>query len=394
MKFTDGNIFRSAIAALLACIFSYGTLSALGAGLTSLVSGFDDTYYLKCFYDLFNKGTRAMPESDAIRVIDIGDYNSRSEIAEVIGKVSACNPAVIGLDVFMAENAELKHEADAKVLEAFSSVGCTVVSPCVFDENTQTWMYPFYKDSLVCGNVMYASPVAFDMLDRYDTTDPRSSMKTIASCIAEKYSEVVGLKLNDFEGMALNYRNKEFFTVERIEDIDPEDLEGRIVLMGDCKDYRDIRTTPFKIKGSYNLPGVINIGYTVNSLLCSRDYCKDNGFSFNRRRYNEPFKTCSTAMNLSMSYIMCFLLSLLVSLFSNRNVTSFTKFKRIWFIVLSFVSVIAAEIIMVILCFAVFTSLFLKIPDILLFLTSLLFVDTCIKLVEVFNNESSAYLDI
>lgn len=394
MKFNKRAFLRAAVAALLACLLASGTLKVLGTGLTGAISGFDETYYLKCFYDIHNKGTRAMPESDAIRVIDIGEYQSRSEIAEIIGKVAECRPAIIGFDVFMASNGELKDDASQKVLDALSLVECPFVSPCVFDDNVQKWQYPFYKDSVIRDSFLYASPLAFDMLGSYETLDPRSPVNTMAYSIVANYSKIKGLDEPRFEGMALNYRNKEFFTISRLEDIVPEDFEGKIVLIGDCKDYRDIRTTPFRIMGSNSLPGVVNIGYTVNSLLCRRDYCDDNGFSPSRRRYNQPYRKLNVAINLAISYIMCFILSIIIALFSSRNVESFGKFKRTGFIILSFLSILAAEVIMVILCFSVFTSTFLIIPDILLFLTSLLFVDTCIKIVEVFNNESSAYLDI
>lgn len=394
MKYYKRLILRAAAAALLACLFASGTLKLLGTGLTGAISGFDEDYYLKCFYDIYNKGTRAMPESDAIRVIDIGDYLSRSQMAELLGKVAECKPAIIGFDVFMAHNGELKDDADQKILEALSLIECPFVSPCIFDDNAQSLQYPFYKDFFARDNFIYASPLAFDMLGEYETVDPRSPVNTMAYSIVANYSRAKGLEEPRFEGMALNYRNKEFFSTCRLEDIDPKDLEGKIVLMGDCKDYRDIRTTPFKIMGSNNLPGIINIGYTVNSLLCSRDYCEDNGFSPARRRYNQPYKKFSIAVNLAISYIMCFFLSIIITLFSIRNVESFGKFKRTVFIILSFLSILAAEVIMVFLCFSVFTSLLMIIPDILLFLTSLLYVDTCIKIVEVFNNESSAYLDI
>lgn len=394
MSFNKIAILRAAAAALLACLFASGTLKILGAGLTGTISGFDETFYLKCFYDIHNKGTKAMPESDAIRVIDLGEYSSRSQIAEMLKKVAECKPAIIGFDVFMAQNGELKDEAGQKVLEALALLECPFVSPCIFDDNAQKWQYPFYKDSIVRDNFIYASPLAFDMLGQYEAIDPRSPVNTMAYSIVTNYSKAKGLEDPHFEGMALNYRNKEFFTTSRLEDIDPEDLEGKIVLMGDCKDYRDLRTTPFKIMGSKNLPGIINIGYSVNSLLCSRDYCEDNGFSSGRRRYNQPYKKSSVATNLVISYIMCFILSIIITLFSIRNVESFNKFKRTVFIILSFLSVLVAEAVMVIMCFSIFTSIFMIIPDILLFLTSLLFVDTCIKIVEVFNNESSAYLDI
>lgn len=394
MILSKENILRSAAAAALACLLAFGTLKILGAGLTSVVSGFDEDFYLKYFYDIHNRSTKAMSESDAIRVFDIGEYTTRSETAEVIRTIAECKPTVIGLDVFMQKNDELKEESDMKVVEALASAECTIVSPCIFNENSQEWNYPFYKDSIGNDYLEYASTIAFDMFEQYETDDPRSSMNTMAYKIVNSYSKATGFHFAGFEKMAINYRNKEFFAYSRLEDIDPEDFAGKIVLIGDCKDYRDIRTTPFKIMGSNSLPGVINIGYTVNSLLCSREYCKENGFNLNRRKYNEPYKKCSTLMNLGLSYILCFLLSLVIAIFAVRDVNSFNKIKRTGFIVLSFLSVIAAEVIMVILCFAVFTSTFMKIPDILLFLTSLLFVDTSIKIVEVFNDESSAFLDI
>lgn len=394
MRIGKSHIIRAAVSAIIACILAFLMLKILGIGLTGTFTGFDDNYYLSCFYNLYNKNSKSVQESNDIVVFDIADYSSRTDISNVINKIASFKPSVICLDVFMPRNVELDQDADNRIVDALSGVECTVVSPCILDEVNDEWEYPFYKDKLDTPDYIYASPVSFDLFEQYSENDPRNAMKTTAFSVAEAFTRVYGLELNETNGCAINFRNKEFIPYSDLDEIEESDIKGKIVLIGDCKDYKDTRILPCRVKDSYNMPGVILIGYTVNTLISSSDYCKSNGYNFIRSAYNRPFKKCRAVTNLALSYTLCFLLSLLMLLFADREFEGAGKLRRIGVIFLSFFSVMVAEILMVMICFAIFTSLFLRIPDILLFLISMLFVDTAIKIVEVFNDNTSYYLDI
>lgn len=391
---TKPLIVRACFSAAISCALAFLVLRIFGVGTVSVFSGFDENFYLQNYYNVHNSNTISIQESSDIVVFDISDFKTRPQVAEVIEHISKLNPAVIGLDVFMQENKDSKDESNNAILNAFSNLNCKIVSPCVFDENLQEWLYPFYRDSIDSPNLLYASPVAFDLFEQYTLVDPRSSKETIAYAVAEEFARQKGTQVTDFDGMCINYRNKEFFPVSSLEDLDSDLIEGKIVLIGDCGDYRDIRSIPFKIMSSKRLPGVINIGYTVNSLLSTDEYCDNGDYSFFRKIYNKPFKKCSTVFNVILSFLLCLILSLFMMVLAQREVKGIGRFRRICFILLTMISVILSELLIVVLCFEFITSICLRIPDILLFMTSLLFVDTGIKIVEVFNDESSEYLDI
>lgn len=375
-------LIKTAFSAALSCLAAFILLSSISAGMSSLFVGFDEDFYMKLYYDFHNGRMTAMPESDEIVIFDIGGYESRTEIAEALSALAACKPAAVGMDVFMAENDELKEEADSAIVAALASLDCPLVSPCVYDDIEERWEFPFYAPFVDSTTRFFASPVAFDLLEQYSAIDPRSSKVTFAYKLASVYAGLSGRTTGYSDNFAVNYRNKDFFPVAGIEELDPGFIEGKLVLVGDCKDYRDIRTLPFKIMSSNSMPGVVNHAYTVNSLLSTRKYCRENGYGGLRTRYNAPYHRCGTLVNLLLSYLLCFAFSYCLYLLLFMNAGADQKLKRLLIIVLPLVITVFVEAVLVIACFELFTSLLLLIPDIFLFMTSLLFAGTSNSVVD------------
>ena len=376
-RFIPTNLVKAAAASGVACLVAFSLLCIAGAGLSGVFSGFDEHFYMKYFYDIHNNSTKAMMESPDILVIDIGDIQTRSGIAELIEKVVKCRPAVIGLDVFMKANPDMRNEADSLVLKAITNADCPVVSPCIYDETTEEWQYPFYHDLLDTVNFRYASPVAFDVNEDYTGVDPRSPCRASALELAETFSSISGCKLEKWKHRAINYRNKEFFPLNGLDPMDSELIAGKIVLLGDCRSFNDIRTLPFKIMGNNRLPSVVNIAYTVNSLLSSREYCLKHDYGFMRSIYNRPFRICTFPINFVLSYLLCFIFSLLV--FSiNGFVPDGKRSSKVIWLTISFIVEVGVKFILILLCINLLTAYFLIVPNILLYVTALLFIDSAI----------------
>lgn len=365
--------FLSAVSAAIACILAFVFVKAPGFDIIAQIVN-SSAPYMSIYYDTHNDNARAMSESEDIVIVDIGEYHFREEIATVIEKVINCKPAAVGLDVYMPRNKELKERADSAVTNALMKADFPFISPCVYDETSQVWDFPFYKSALDTLHHKYASPVAFDFFEQYSFTDPRSSKNTFAFVIAEQYAKVTGRTINTFSGLTVNYRNKDFFPISDFDEINRDNLEGKIVLVGDCQDYRDLHTIPFKIFGSNSIPGVVNIAYTLNSLITTKEYCEEHQYSALMKRFNKPYRKCNTWFNIFLSYLLCYIFSVFVGFMSKREGRKSTKASRILAIVLPAILTILAECLLVFLCNGLFTSICMKIPDIFLFMTSILFV--------------------
>lgn len=392
MKKCHFILVKVAVSAAISCIASIILIACISAGLRTFLVGLDMDFYTKLYYDLHNRTTMSMPESDDIVIFDIGDYKSRTEIAEAVGSLAACKPAVMLFDIFMAENNELKESADSAITAAFLSMDFPIVSPCLYNDLTNEWEYPFYRSSVDSTRHHFASPVAFDMAGRFNAKDPRSNKVTAAYKAASIFTNIYGYPLGYSDDFMVNYRNKGFFPVVSKEELEPDFIDGKIVIVGDCKDYRDIHSTPFKIMSSNFIPGVVTIAYIVNSLISTKKYCNDKGYDNTRTRYNAPFHRCGTLINLLLSYLLCFAFSYCSYLLSDLGKPEDKKFKKLILITAPMFITILVELLLMIICFEMVTSILMLIPDIFLFMTSFLFVTTSNSLVnELFSKNNDIY---
>lgn len=384
-RLNQNKIIKSLLVSLMACATAMLMLRLLGVSAMSYYSGFDDTFYLKCYYDLHNRSTASIPESEDIVIFDISDCKTRVEIATTLKQISDFNPAVICLDIFMPDDSERDVESDKECLEVLSSIQCNIISPCLYDETMSQWLNPFYREFLSSSNFSYASPVTFGMFEQFSKEDPRSPENTMAYAVAETFSDLNGTGIpRDLKGFCINYRNKEFFPYSNIENLDRETVEGKIVIVGGCKDYQDVHTLPFRIKASNRLPGVVNIAYTINSLISTKQYCREKGYGFLRKSYNQPYKKCSTGVDITISYILCLMVAIVMFAFQNHFEKLQGKWRRFAWTLVSVFAILLFETMAVILSFEFFTTVCMLVPNLLLFVTSILFVDTWAKAVDIF----------
>lgn len=376
MKNRNSILVKVAVSAAISCLASVILISCVSVGMRTFLIGLDKDFYTKIYYDTHNKTTMSMPESDDIVIFDIGEYKSRTEVAEVFGSLAACKPAVVLLDIFMAKNDELKEEADSAVVTALLSMDFPIVSPCLYDDLTCEWEYPFYRNIVDSTRHFFASPVAFDMAGRFNARDPRNNKITTSYKAASIFTDIYGYPIGYSDKFMVNYRNKGFFPIVSKEELDPDFIDGKIVIVGDCRDFRDIHSSPFKVMSSYFLPGVVTIAYIVNSLISTKSYCDEKGYDSMRTLYNAPFYRCGKLVNLLLSYLLCFIFSYCVYLLSDLNKPGDGKFKRLILIPVPMFATILVELLLIIVCFELVTSLMLIIPDIFLFMTSFLFVST------------------
>ncbi|MBQ0097111.1 MAG: CHASE2 domain-containing protein [Bacteroidales bacterium] len=381
MKKRNSILLKVAVSAALSCLASVILIFCISTGLRTFLVGLDKDFYTKIYYDIHNRTTMSMPESDDIVIFDIGDYKSRTEIAEAIGCLAACKPAVVLLDIFMAENDELKESADSAITAAFLSMDFPIVSPCLYNDLTNELEYPFYRNYVDSTKHFFASPVAFDMAGSFRAKDPRNNNVTASYKAASIFTDLYGYPLGYSDDFMVNYRNKGFFPLVSKEELEPDFIDGKIVIIGDCKDYLDIHSTPFKVMSSNFIPGVVTIAYIVNSMISTGTYCNDKGYEGMRTRYNAPFHRCGTFINLLLSYLLCFAFSYCSYILTDLSRPDDRKFKRLVLIIVPMFITIFVELLLMITCFEIVTSLLMLIPDIFLFMTSVLFVTTSNSLV-------------
>lgn len=254
---------KSLILTLAASVVSWLVCLCLQSWIPIL--GVDSDSYLQGYYNWRNESDR-VHYSDSGRTLvlvntrKISGTSARSDIAEVIEKVCDAGAKVVGVDILFQENNDPNSQRLRDVIFKYSD---RLVLTCVHhDSEIVRSFFDFDNDSLQVG--LANLPPMSHYRPEYDTLPELFSYKIARLAFPDRKW--------DFEKFVVNYETAEIMTIPSdwilsysIEELKSY-LEGKIVLLGDLNNDKDIHETSFKIGGATWSDGLILHALPILSL--------------------------------------------------------------------------------------------------------------------------------
>ena len=229
-----------------------------------------DAYSLSDLYFEIQHFGKEPAESEAITIVDVTDCGDREELALLLERIAACEPACVGVDVIF-EGLKADPAGNERLREVADLTRENTVFACkLIDYESDSSRFTSAVRSFFAGeeavregyvnlmNNLDNRPVRELSLERkcLDETVP-----SFATAVVEHYSgHDLGYKKKD---QPINYRAVKFRTVSP-DDIEEQAdfLEGKIVLVGAVREESDMHPSPLG-----KTPGVIIQAHSVDTLL-------------------------------------------------------------------------------------------------------------------------------
>lgn len=270
---------------------------ALGESIGVFADNTSRLSYLSRYYNRENRETHSGAAAERLCVINCHEANpddslARRRIAQVLDRLSSLDPAVVGLDIRFKGR---QRAADDALLETaiLRSKENLVVSRSVYDEEKRSF---FDTDSagLLAG---YANIGDFYMLPSGRPESFSEKVLSKAGLLDESFREEE--RILDFSNVQFEYINAQSF-LNYSDTLARRKTDGKIVLIGDKDDEKDIISTPFLINGREWIPGVFYHAYCINSM-------RKGGPSFSQ----------SWWLSLLICLLLCFVYTAVAGLLSN-----------------------------------------------------------------------------
>lgn len=365
LKFGTIWLISLCVPSLLAFVLKVGeSYLSEDSLLVSLVDSFKGDWYINTFFSFVNLNNPTAPDDSAIQIVDLKDsFVSRNDIAYVLEKVSSLHPRLICVDFIFRQSTSYDSAQNASLVECVNRI--KKESPLVFVgykglSNSVT--KSFFADSLNL-ELALTDFIGFSKYTPYVDNMPR-----ISAFIAQQLeADLSSLP----SSMVVNYRNKEFASVP-VRDKDDVDyfisetlIKNKIVIIGQKDTTDDLLTTPFLINGRKQIAGIEEIAFEVSSIL-SYFNGTDN-------------TTCKPYLHMSWKWSIILYISLFSIYILILHIIHFLLKREILNLLVKPILLLAIEIGLVCICFQI-TLHTCQIPNVVLFATSLLFVDFAYEL--------------
>lgn len=346
--------------------------------MSDIVAGVEQNFYMKFFYDQVNSNFDAPDADKRIVIVNIHGCTD-DEIAEGLLKISRKNPSVVGIDkLFYSHNYT---EGDL-LLASIDSLGDKLVSPMFLsrisdssDANESDTIYASYHDKIQVRNIG-----SVHLRDYYNPLDSLDDYGCVMfDYLVARESGFLSPDVKKYlKNVYINYRDKTFNEI-RYKDIEYEDLNNKIVLVGDLdSETEDSHVLPFKINNDNSLCGLRLLAYSINSMIAPWND-NDEGLAVNRAYCNaqsgETFFISFLAILLfSIFYHLLYEFIKWLSKVKNK---SFLQNSSIFilYLITPFV-LLAIEVFTIILCYK-YTDTYFIIPNLL----GLMFSYFCVSIV-------------
>ncbi len=224
-----------------------------------------DTY----FQIMNDNSDEVMDYNSDVVLYDLSGCYSRAEIAFGIQRLYDMGAKTIALDVIFGPNAR-DTMANDSLLRVVTRCKDKVIAACRMVPNYDTFIKEesyFVKESgcvEACVNVENETIRNFSRTLTFgDTTLSTYVHEVVKMAYPETYEKWEKRKDNE---ELINYKQTSFEKIHIYEDLFPEDVEGRIFLVGDFQDLRDFHEIPVKIDGTRRICGTTIHGYSISTL--------------------------------------------------------------------------------------------------------------------------------
>lgn len=249
---------RSGIVTILSILFCWVFYIILDVNVLDYLSTQDnEADVINYYYKIENRKSDNEPYTcfyeDNVVIFDLEGSKSRYEIAEAIKNINKCNPHAIVLDVIFPRSSTTDSVSDRHLEEIVSSSPNIYTACRIAGNNIER---SFYSEN---GNIKEGLVNRTSYKNVYE----------IFNCDTYYYMPfaVMGEKGENDPLRLVNYRDKEFYHITINDSITHDDVEGRIVIVGDLGDLRDTHDMPFNIDGKQRIAGTMLMAHTMSTII-------------------------------------------------------------------------------------------------------------------------------
>ncbi len=254
------------IVALCVVVGKFGFSSSYLDPVSIALSKFNitDTYF-----DIMNDNAdEVMDYNPDVVLFDLSGCYSRAEIADGIQRLHDMGAKVIALDVIFGPNGRdtLANDSLVRVVSRCKNV----IAACRMVPNYDSFIKEesfFVKETgcvEACVNVENETVRNFNRTLTFGDTTLSTYVHEI---VKMAYPDVYETWNNRPENTELiNYKQTLFNKIHIYDEPFPEEVEGKIFLVGDFQDLRDFHEIPVKIDGSRRICGTTIHGYSISTL--------------------------------------------------------------------------------------------------------------------------------
>ena len=262
-------IIQALIVTLMSLILATTALHELSSLLDFEPSVQGDDFQMSDIYNNVADSRSVRTLSEDVTIIGL-DGCSRKDIAQLVSVVDSLKPAAIGLDVLFF----WKYDGDEVLINALNNCKNLVLPVEISDQADTLRGSYFYSDfnhahlgaiNLDSYSLSQSVRTFWPTLKYGNKTINSFSTELVSLSDPEKYQEL--LARNNISE-TITYPSTEFMVLDYEEVLSApdeylNDIEGRVVLMGDLKDGSDYHVTPVDV----GTPGVKIHAYIVDTIL-------------------------------------------------------------------------------------------------------------------------------
>lgn len=261
---------KDALLANLITLVVFAILYLFAGSLFSFFSTGKDSSWLLSKYVTFKNNGRAPLYDDNVIICSVEGISSRDSIAAIIEMIGACNPLSIGCDIIFSQASAIDSIHNAHLKSAVEGCNNIVVAqrPVLDGLGRLSNIEESVFDGCRSGDVT----VYPDGSHSREIFIEGIKFENFASLVAETACGEIRYPNREY---SVNYTNR-FFQVLRPDEISREDIEGKIVLLGDTEDLRDYVDLDFAVTDhrysntlttSKRVPGIFLHAYSIASMV-------------------------------------------------------------------------------------------------------------------------------
>ncbi|MCQ2191830.1 MAG: CHASE2 domain-containing protein [Paludibacteraceae bacterium] len=208
-----------------------------------------------------------------ILLFNIAGCNSRTELAGKLQQITDLKPRVIGMDVIYGDNATTGKEADDSLLHVVSRCPQLVTAMRITQHGDQiAEEHSFYTKlgtvDEACINVEddvvrnFVRKLKINDIEKQSFVD-----RIIERAYPEAHANLVKRGNNEER---INYKTLDFLQLGMADELFPEDVEDKIVLIGDFNDLRDFHNVPTTEQSASRIPGTRIHAYAISTFTKDR----------------------------------------------------------------------------------------------------------------------------
>lgn len=222
------------------------------------------------YFQIINENTDEMSDVNMdVVMYDLSGCYSRSEIAYGIQRLYDMGAKVIALDVIFGPNSQDTLASDS-LLRVVKRCKDRLIAACRMVPNYGEFIKEesyFVKESGCVEGCVNVDNETVRNFNRELTFGDTTLSTYVHEIVRMAYPDVYDMwEKRPTDEELINYKQTTFEKIHIYDEITPEDVSGRIFLVGDFQDLRDFHNIPTVIDGSRRICGTTIHGYSISTL--------------------------------------------------------------------------------------------------------------------------------